>query len=117
KKDMKPLFVLVAVFLLSLLILKVVRGSYNFSLSGRIALSAMLLFTALGHFAFSKGMAMMIPEFIPNKTQIVYFTGIVEIVAAITLLMPDWHRMTGLCLILFFILILPANIYAAMKQV
>lgn len=114
---MKPLIVLIAVFILSSIILKLIYKKYRLSLSGRIAMAAMLLFTALGHFAFSKGMAMMIPDFLPYRTGIVYITGIFEIVLAIGLLLPSFHRATGWALITFLLLVLPANIYAAVHQV
>ena len=64
---MKPLYVLLGAFLTSLIILRLVFGEFDYSLSGRIAMSIMLVFTAIGHFAFSKGMALMIPDFIPLK--------------------------------------------------
>lgn len=114
---MKPLIVLLSVFLISLLTTKFVRGHYDVALSGRIAMSAMLVFTAIGHFAFTDGMVMMLPDFIPFKTEVVYFTGIIEIAAALGLLIPHLRIITAWLLIVFFILILPANIYAAIKQV
>ena len=43
--------------------------------SGRIAMSAMLAFTAVAHFVFTKGMTMMLPDFIPYKIETVYLTG------------------------------------------
>src|SRR4028119_2015028 len=104
---MKPLFVLLGAFTISLLVIKFFTGTFDFPLSGRIAMSVMLLFTAIGHFAFTKGMAMMIPGFIPYKTATVYLTGIIEIMAAIGLLVPSFQRLTGWFLILFFILVLP----------
>lgn len=75
------------------------------------------IFTALGHFVFSKGMAMMIPDFLPYKTGIVYITGIFEIVLATGLLLRQYHRGTGWALIIFLLLVFPANIYAAVHQV
>lgn len=114
---MKPLIILLSVFTLSLLATKIFRSKYEFALSGRIAMSAMLLFTAIGHFAFTKGMAMMLPGFIPYKTEIVYLTGIIEIVAAVGLLIPRFRIITAWLLIVFFFMILPANVYAAMNHV
>jgi len=114
---MKPEVILVAVFGLSLFIMKLVTGSVDIALSGRIGMTAMLLFTALGHFLFPKGMAMMMPPFIPYKTGMVYFTGVIEIAAAIGLLIPGLRLVTAWLLILFFILILPANIYGAIHHV
>lgn len=114
---MKPLFVLLAVFTLALLALRFINGVFDFSLSGRIAMSVMLLFTALGHFKFSEGMSLMIPEFIPFKLQLVFLTGVVEVIAALGLLLPNYRVITGWLLIAFFVLVLPSNIYAALNQV
>src|SRR5690606_10656051 len=117
KKDMEIEITLLTVFVLSLFITKLTWKAYRFALSARIAMSAMLVLTAMGHFMFTKGMAMMMPPFIPFKTELVYFTGFVEIGAAIGLLLPRFRVLTGWLLILFFIFILPVNIYAAMHQV
>lgn len=114
---MKPLIVLLSVFVISLFVIKLIRGNYEYALPGRIALSTMLLFTAIGHFAFAEGMTMMIPPFIPMKTAIVYFTGAIEIAAAIGLLVPGLRKITAWLLIAFFVLILPANIHAAINQI
>lgn len=114
---MKPLIVLLSVFAISLLTTKFVRGNFELALSGRIAMSAMLVFTAVAHFAFTKGMAMMLPDFIPFKTGIVYLTGIIEIAAAIGLFISNFRVITAWLLIAFFILILPANIFAAIKHI
>jgi uncharacterized membrane protein len=117
KEDMKPLIVLLSVFAVSLAVNKIFRDNYEFALSGKIAISAMLVFTAVAHFAFTKGMAMMFPDFIPYKTEAVYLTGIIEIAAAIGLLVPNFKVVTAWLLIAFFMLILPANIYAAIKHI
>lgn len=114
---MKPLLVLIVTFLISLLVLRLVRGDYHFALSGRIAMAVMLVFTSIAHFAFTKGMSMMLPEFVPYKTEMVYLTGVIEIVAAVGLLVPSVRVPVAWFLIAFFILLLPANIYAAVKHV
>lgn len=114
---MKPLIVLMSVFGIALLIIKFYRDNFEWALSGRIAMSAMLLFTAVGHFVFTTGMEMMLPDFIPYKKVLVYLTGIIEIAAAVGLFIPAWRYCTGWLLILFFILILPANIYAAIQHI
>lgn len=113
---MKPLIVLLLVFVVSLIIMKLFLGEYRLSLAGLIAMSAMLVFTAVGHFAFNKGMAMMLPDFFPYKTGIVYMTGLFEVVLAIGLLLPHYRTVTGWTLIVFLLLVLPANIYAAVHQ-
>ena len=114
---MKPFIVLLSVFFVSILAMKMIWGSYGFALSGRMAMSVMLLFTAIAHFAFTKGMSQMLPSFIPYKTETVYLTGAIEIAAAIGLFIPGFRVITAWLLIAFFILILPANIYAAVKHI
>lgn len=114
---MKPFFILIATFIVSLVITKIFGNEFQFLFAGRVAMALMLLFTAMGHFAFKKGMAMMIPKPIPYKTEIVFLTGIIEIIAAIGLLVSNLRSITAWLLIAFFILILPANIYAAANKV
>lgn len=114
---MKPLIVLLATFLIATLILKLTGNNYDLALSGRIALSIMLLFTAVSHFALTRGMVMMMPSFIPFKKLLVYLTGIIEIAAAIGIQISGIRVLTGWLLILFFLLLLPANINAAIKKV
>jgi uncharacterized membrane protein len=113
----KPLIVLLIVFGMSVVVLKLTTQKYDFRFAARIAMSVMLVFTAMGHFMFTKGMVMMIPDFIPFKTTMVYLTGIIEIVAAIGLLVPAYRVLTAWLLMLFFVLILPSNIIAAIKHI
>lgn len=114
---MKPLIVLLGVFVVSLIGTKIFRNVTAISLSGRIAMSVMLLFTALGHFMFGKEMTLMLPDFVPFKLEVVYFTGIIEIAAAIGLFIPCLRTITAGLLIAFLILVLPANIHAALNHV
>jgi uncharacterized membrane protein len=114
---MKPLIVLVVVFLFGLIWTQVFDGIVGLPISGRIAMSVMLFFTAIGHFRYSKGMSLMIPAIIPLKRPLVYLTGLIEIVAGLGLILPFMWKGTAWFLIGFFILILPANIYAAIHHV
>lgn len=114
---MKPLFVLISVYIVSTFIIKLKTDNYNFKLAARIGMSAMLFFTSIGHFIYSEGMTLMIPTFIPFKTEIIYSTGLFEIILGICILIPRLRVLSAWILIIFFILILPANIYAAIKHV
>lgn len=110
---MKPLIILLSIFLLSVLYTMVFKKQIDWQLSGKLALAAMLIFTALGHFIYTKGMVMMLPGFIPCKEMIVYATGVLEVAAAAGIFYPPLQGLCGSLLIIFFVLILPANIYAA----
>ncbi|WP_299157732.1 hypothetical protein [uncultured Tenacibaculum sp.] len=114
---MKPLIVLLLSFIIAVFVIKIVKKEYDFALSARISMSIMLIFTAIGHFLFTKGMSMIVPKFIPFKEVIVYLTGIFEILLAIMLLIPKFKNISGWILIVFFLLMLPANIYASINNV
>ena len=114
---MKPLIVLVGTFIISAGILKIFTKELNLQLAGRIAMACMLVFTSIGHFAFMEGMAAMVPSFIPFKKGLVVGTGIAEILFSICLLFSQYQKLTGWLLIVFFILILPANIKAALQEI
>ncbi|MEE1945647.1 hypothetical protein VRU48_11065 [Pedobacter sp. KR3-3] len=114
---MKPLFVLIGVFIISLFVTRYATGTYNFALSGSIAMAAMLVFTTIGHFAFPKGMALMVPNFVPFKTGMVYLTGLLELAFAIGLLLKDWRIDTAWALLVFLAIMLPANIKTALQHI
>ena len=114
---MKPLLVLIGVFILSCAALYLMHHAVDFRLAGRIAMAAMLMFTSVAHFVFWRGMMLMIPGFIPFKKAMVYFTGALELLAAIGLLIPALYHLTGLLLVVFFIAILPSNITATRQQI
>ena len=86
-------------------------------LRGRISLAIVFVFTGLGHFIMSEPMAQMLPSWVPMRMPIIYITGVVELAAAAGLLVPRLCRLTGIYLIAFLILVLPANIYAAINRV
>ena len=115
--QMKPFIVLLISFVIALAITKLINGEFDYLMAARIAMSIMLLFTSIAHFIYTRGMSMMIPGFVPFKTGMVYFTGVVEIAAAIGLLIPGLTLITGWLLMVFFILLLPANIYAAINHI
>jgi len=114
---MKPLIVLLSSFIIAIFLIKMVIKEFDFALSARIAISIMLCFTAIGHFVFTNGMSKMIPNFIPFKTTLVHLTGLFEIFLAIGLHIPRIKVISGWSLIIFLLLMLPSNIYAAIHQV
>lgn len=114
---MKPLILLLVVFALAMTAGYFVNGLWPLIFSGNFAMCLMLLFTAMGHFKFQQGMAMMIPQYIPNKQQIVLASGIAEIILGIALLFPLSRFYSGVLLVAMFLALLPANISAARRRV
>jgi len=82
------------------------------------ALSVMILFTASAHFtSLKEDLIKMVPEQFPFPRQLVFVTGILEILGAIGLLIPQVRTAAGICLAILFVAMFPANIKAAIKKV
>jgi uncharacterized membrane protein len=62
-------------------------------------------------------MSAMLPSSIPYSTEIIYLTGVLELLGAIGVWVPKLMKLTGACLILMAISLLPANIYSAINHV
>jgi uncharacterized membrane protein len=86
--------------------------------SVRYALAIMFVFTGIAHFTKMRhDLARMIPSFFPQPMLIVYITGICEFLGAAGLLIPKFHSLAGICLILLLIGMFTANVNAALKGV
>ncbi|SDY21181.1 DoxX family protein [Salimicrobium album] len=69
------------------------------------------------HFIYDSGFAAMIPEFLPFRYELVYITGITEWLLSLLLIFPHTRKAAGLATAVFLVVVLPANIYAAIQQV
>ena len=82
------------------------------------ALSVMVLFTASAHFtSLKEDLIKMVPPSFPSPRLLVFITGILEILGAVGLLIPQVRTAAGTCLALLFVAMFPANINAALGQV
>ena len=95
----------------------VLKKKFSLSQLGRLAIAIMLVFTGVSHVIKTAEMIEMMPDVFPYKAGFVYATGVFEIVAALGLLFQRWSRIASIALIIFFILILPANIIGSLKRV
>jgi uncharacterized membrane protein len=115
---MSTLVILIFSFCLFWLLNKyLLKSTVSVSVMGRIALATMLIFTGSSHFFKTQEMIQMMPEFLPNKIQLVYFTGVMEIAFAIGLMFTRYSKWASIVLILFLLAILPANIIGSFKRV
>jgi uncharacterized membrane protein len=83
----------------------------------RVGLSLFFIFTSIGHFISTEAMAAMLPPSVPYRIELIYLTGVLELLGAIGVWIPRLMRLTGLLLILMLIGVLPANIYSAVNRV
>jgi len=86
-------------------------------LRGRIGVSLVFAFTAIGHFVKTSEMIQMLPSWMPMRIPLIYVTGIFELLAATAILIPSASRHAGIALCIFLLLILPSNVYAAFQRV
>ncbi|GAA1376939.1 DoxX family protein [Catellatospora chokoriensis] len=119
-----------AVLIIGLLVLRAlgalgVRRFATWAASGAHALAAMLVMTASAHFVPAGVTVMpthadlvaMVPPFVPAPDAIVYATGVLELLGATGLVVTRTRRAAGLSLVVLFLLLLPANVYAAVADV
>lgn len=89
------------------------------------ALAIMLVMTASAHFVPSGVTVMpthddlvrMVPPAVPYPSAIVYLTGVLEILGALGLIIGRTRRAAAYCLAVLFVVLLPANIYAATANI
>lgn len=94
-------------------------GTLRFSsfARARIGLSLFFAFTALGHFVRTEEMTKMLPPAVPYRVELIYLTGVFELLGAAGVWVPRLRRLTGVCLIVMLLCVLPANVYAALNRV
>ena len=115
---MAPLIILLATFCILYAIDRFALGRrLGLSLIGRASLAVMLIATGVSHFTNADPMVAMMPDFLPAKRELVYFTGICELAAVPGLLWSKTSRLASFLLIVFFVLVLPANIAGSLKSV
>lgn len=90
-----------------------ISGRWSLNFCGNLAMAVMLIFTGISHFIYTEGLMMMLPHIVPSKKAVIYVTGILEIVAAYGLMVPAYRKTTALFLMIFLIIILPANFKGA----
>ena len=86
------------------------------SLRGRIGLALVFVFTGVGHFVTPEQMAEMIPPVVPWRVELIYVSGVIEIAAAVAVLVERTRRAAGWFIIAMLVGLLPFNIYAAIVR-
>ncbi|MEO8041617.1 MAG: DoxX family protein [Acidobacteriota bacterium] len=115
---MAPLIFLLGTFVALYLINRFLLGRrLNVSFIGRAPMAVMLIVTGIAHFTNTQQMVEIMPEFMPAKREMIYFTGVCELLAVIGLIWDRTARLASILLIIFFVLVLPANIAGSLKSV
>jgi len=72
---------------------------------------AWFFFGGLAHFAFTELEASIVPPQIPDATDVVLGTGVLELAGALGLMLPWTRRLAGWCLFALTLAVTPANVY------
>lgn len=83
---------------------------------GLAGLALAFAFFALGHFVQTEPMTQMLPPWVPQRTAIVWATGLLELAIVAGLVLPRWRRPAGQVAIAVLIVFFSANIYAAFAR-
>jgi len=110
-------FLLVVPFLVLTLVNRFTRFQISSSIRARVGLSLFFLLTSVGHFIMAERMSTMLPPAVPYRVELIYITGVLELLGAIGVWIPRLVKITGVCLILLLIGVLPTNIYSAINHI
>ncbi|ADB35967.1 hypothetical protein Kfla_6979 [Kribbella flavida DSM 17836] len=102
-----------------------VRRFASWAVSAAHGLAVMLLLTASAHFVPASVTVMpnhadlvrIVPPFVPYADAMVYLTGVLELLGALGLVLTATRWAAGWSLATLFVVMLPANVYAATEQV
>src|SRR6201987_5767889 len=78
-------------------------------------LAAMFVLTGLAHFVqpLRSGLIAIVPPRLPAPGLLVTITGLLELLGAIGLLIPETRVAAAICLLVLMLAMFPANVYAA----
>ncbi len=83
----------------------------------RWGLACTFVFFSIGHLVKTQGMVDMLPVWLPQRLTLVYLTGLLELLVAVGLLIPQWQSRASTAAILILVTFFPANVYAAFNAV
>ena len=91
--------------------------SAEWAVAGRIGISAVFFFTALGHFVKADEMMEMLPAGLALRKPLIIVSGIFEVLLATAVLIEATAWWSGLAICIFLVLVTPLNIQSAIRRV
>lgn len=92
------------------------RRKGDWRIGGTVGLALAFVFFGIGHFVQTEDMATMLPPWVPQRTALIYATGVLEWLLALGLLVPRTRRAAGWGCLTVLIAFFPANVYAALNH-
>jgi len=82
----------------------------------RVFLAVVMLTAGIGHFVRPDGFAQIVPDYLPWPYELVYISGVFEILGGLGLLISKTRRAAAWGLIALYIAVFPANIHMALHE-
>ena len=86
-----------------------------FKMIGKLLFALLFILGGVNHFIDPNFYLKMMPEYIPMHLEMIYISGVFEILLGIGLLIPKYSRLAAFGLILLLIAIFPANLHMALN--
>jgi uncharacterized membrane protein len=84
--------------------------------AARIAMSTAMAFTGVSHVVNPKPFVQHLPDVVPAREQIIFGTGLLEMLFGVGLAAPSrWRREVAIALAAYLIAVFPANVYVAVS--
>ena len=117
---MTPVIILILLtspLLIACIVAKITKTKLNIKKYASWGLGIAFIFFSVGHFVKTDGMIEMLPSWVPLRLEIIYATGILELVIGISLFFTNLQNKAALVAIMVLVLFFSANIYAALNSV
>jgi uncharacterized membrane protein len=93
------------------------RSFLSTRFAARLGLALVLFLTGVAHFVQTEEMAMLLPAWVPAGRGLILLSGVFEVAAGFGLLWDRAARISAAVLVVFFVLVFPANVWAALNYV
>lgn len=111
------LVLMMAPYVIVRIVSALMRRDFDARAAAAIGLGIMFIFTGIGHFIQTKPMARMLPPWVPERTLLVYLTGVLEFAIAFGFFVPKFRRLVGWVAVAALVLFFPVNINAAINHI
>ena len=78
------------------------------------AVAAFFTFAGVGHFTNTEFFVAIVPPYLPGPYELVYISGVFEILGGVGVLIPATRRLAGFGLLALLVAVYPANIHMMM---
>lgn len=82
-----------------------------------VLLAAAMCLAGTTHFTMPETYAAIVPDYLPMHTELVYVSGVCEILGGLGLLLPATRRLAAWGIVALLIAVLPANINQALHNI